>query len=88
MKIDGYTKVVLTGIAVFLGFIAFDYKPTINAQAASSGGGEMISSTSTDTETFLWLVKNGKVTICKNVGKPGTPVPRCSEFTDTPKWSD
>jgi hypothetical protein len=43
MKIDGYTKVVLTGIAIFLGVIAFDYKPTINAQAASSGGSEMIA---------------------------------------------
>jgi len=38
MKTDAYTKVVLTGIAIFLGFIAFDYKPTINAQAGTSGG--------------------------------------------------
>ena len=42
MKIDTYTKVVLTGIAVFLGGIAFDYRPNMEAKAGIMGGGEMI----------------------------------------------
>jgi hypothetical protein len=88
MKTDTYTKVVLTGILIFLGVIAFDYKPTINAHASSSSGVDMIASSSTDKEPFLWLVKDGKVTICTEVGKPGTPSPRCSEFVSTPKWSN
>ena len=62
MKIDGYTKVVLTGIAVFLGFIAFDYKPTINAQAASSGGGEMIAASV--NSSLVWQLRNGSIRAC------------------------
>ena len=42
MKLDTYTKVVLTGIAVFLGVIAFDYRPNMEAKAGIMGGGEMI----------------------------------------------
>ena len=80
MKTDTYTKVVLTGIAIFLGVIAFDYKPTINAHAGATGGGDMISSTSTNTDTFLWHLRNGKLRVCKNVGKPGSPLVRCSGF--------
>ena len=44
MKTDTYTKVVLTGIAIFLGVIAFDYKPSMKAEAGIMGGGEMIVS--------------------------------------------
>jgi len=43
MKIDGYTKAVLTGIAILLGFIAFDYKPRMEAEAGMMGSDEMIS---------------------------------------------
>jgi len=60
MKTDTYTKVVLTGIAIFLGVIAFDYKPTINAQASSSSGVEMISA----GQTGVWHFKDGKVRGC------------------------
>ena len=42
MKTDTYTKVVLTGILILLGAIALDYKPTIQAEASSSGGVEMV----------------------------------------------
>jgi len=89
MKTDRYTKVVLTGIAILLGVIAFDYKPTINAHAGIMGGSEMISSTSTNTDTFLWHLRNGKLRVCKNVRKPGSPMAyneffnnlvRCSGF--------
>ena len=61
MKTDTYTKVVLTGIAIFLGVIAFDYKPTINAQASSSSGVEMISS---GQDRNVWHLKDGKVRYC------------------------
>ena len=82
MKIDTYTKVVLTGILIFLGVIAFDYKPTINAQAATSGGGEMISATQSQALPAVWHLKDGKVRVCRDVGKPGTPFPVCSNWTD------
>ena len=61
MKTDAYTKVVLTGIAIFLGFIAFDYKPTINAHAGITGGGEMISAASNKR---VWHLRDGKVRFC------------------------
>ena len=48
MKTDTYTKVVLTGIAIFLGVIAFDYKPSMKAEAGIMGGGEMIDSVTKD----------------------------------------
>ena len=61
MKIDTYSKVVLTGILIFLGVIAFDYKPTINAQASSSSGVEMISA---GQGKNVWHLKDGKVRYC------------------------
>lgn len=64
MKTDPYTKVVLTGIAVFLGFIAFDYKPRINAHAASSGGVEMIAAENQDS---VWHLKDGMIRSCSRV---------------------
>tara|TARA_A100001037_G_scaffold182350_1_gene163357 strand:+ start:227 stop:490 length:264 start_codon:yes stop_codon:yes gene_type:complete len=63
MKIDTYSKVILTGIAIFLGFIAFDYKPTINAQAGLMGGNEMIAALS-GSHAF-WHLKDGKIRFCK-----------------------
>jgi hypothetical protein len=60
MKTDTYTKVVLTSIAIFLGFIAFDYKPTINAHAAS-GGVEMISA---GAKGEVWHLRDGRIRRC------------------------
>ena len=61
MKTDAYTKVVLTGIAIFLGVIAFDYKPTTNAHAGITGGSEMITS---GAEDQMWHLRDGKVRYC------------------------
>jgi hypothetical protein len=76
MKTDAYTKVVLTGIAVFLGFIAFDYKPTINAQAGIMGGSEMISA----SDHFVWHLRDSKIRVCQ---APGQRVkPTCYAWSD------
>ena len=64
MKIDGYTKVVLTGIAILLGVIAFDYKPTINAHAGIMGGSEMIAAAPTGLKKEVWHLKDGKIRMC------------------------
>ena len=61
MKIDTYTKVLLTGIFLFLGVIAFDLKPDIEAQASSSGGVEMIVNTD---RPMLGHLKDGKIRFC------------------------
>jgi len=61
MKLDTYTKVVLTGIAVFLGVIAFDYRPNMEAKAGIMGGGEMIMKW--DEKTFIHM-KDGKFKFC------------------------
>lgn len=61
MKIDTYTKVVLTGILILLGAIAFDYKPTIQAQASSSGGVEMVV---TGGDLRVFHLKDGKIRVC------------------------
>ena len=64
MKTDTYTKVVLTGIAICLGVIAFDYKPTINAQASSSKGGVMIAPHEGGS---VYHLKDGKIRYCTNL---------------------
>ncbi len=61
MKIDTYTKVLLTGIFLFLGVIAFDLKPDIEAQAGIMGGNEMIA---VDSENTVFHMKDGKVRRC------------------------
>ena len=61
MKTDAYTKVVLTGIAIFLGFIAFDYKPSMKAEAGMIGGGEMIVANS---DSGAFHLRNGEVRFC------------------------
>ena len=63
MKIDTYTKVLLTGIFLFLGVIAFDLKPDIEAQAGIMGGNEMIASFN-DKSPRVWHLKDGKVRHC------------------------
>ena len=65
MKLDTYTKVVLTGIAVFLGVIAFDYRPNMEAKAGIMGGGEMIIQTEymKQLDTFIHM-KDGKFRAC------------------------
>ena len=67
MKIDTYSKVILTGIAIFLGFIAFDYKPSIKAEAGTppSVGSEMIVSVD---GVQVWHMRNGKVRYCISLG--------------------
>ena len=63
MKIDTYSKVILTGIAIFLGFVAFDYKPSIKAEAGLMGGNEMIAASSNNAS--FWHLKDGKIRWCK-----------------------
>jgi hypothetical protein len=64
MKTDAYTKVVLTGIAIFLGFIAFDYKPSMKAEAGIMGGSEMIAAAPTGLKKEVWHLKDGKIRMC------------------------
>ena len=54
MRIDTYTKVLLTGIFLFLGVIAFDLKPDIEAQASSSGVPQKLASETSDGGVW-WL---------------------------------
>ena len=63
MKIDGYTKVVLTGIAILLGFIAFDYKPRMEAEAGMMGSDEMIAATS--IASGVWHLRDGEIRLCQ-----------------------
>ena len=63
MKLDTYTKVVLTGIAVFLGVIAFDYRPNMEAKAGIMGGGEMIMKQGHGFTAFIHM-KDGKFRSC------------------------
>ena len=86
MKIDTYTKVLLTGIFLFLGVIAFDLKPDIEAHASSSSGIEMIVNNPiavTDKGKMfqsenMWHLQNGKIRLCNfDLGK-----------THCTKWSD
>ncbi|MDC3347509.1 hypothetical protein OAW32_02885 [bacterium] len=85
MKTDAYTKVVLTGIAVFLGFIAFDYKPSMKAEAGIMGGGEMIMS---DSAAGFWHLRDGKLRWCIGKKKYSDKPPRQYLSPECAKWSD
>ena len=70
MKTDTYTKVVLTGIAIFLGFIAFDYKPSMKAEAGIMGGGDIIVSGGPEG---IWHMQSGKIRFCSANDYYGKP---------------
>ena len=59
MKSDLYTKSVLTAIAIFLGVIAFEYRPVKEALAY---GSEVVS-LSVDAGT-VWIASRDKVGKC------------------------
>ena len=61
MKIDTFTKIVLTSIAVFLGCIAFDYKPNIRAEAQTAYSGKMIAP---DANGGIWYMRGSGVRYC------------------------
>ena len=77
MKIDTYTKVVLTGISIFLGVIAFDYKPNMKAEAGIMGSSEMISSTAANA---VWHLRDGKIRVCILEEWGGKP--KCDAWSD------
>ncbi len=76
MKIDAYTKIVLTGIAIFLGFIAFDYKPSMKAKTGIMGGNEMIS---TGGDGGVWHLCDGKIRLCS---RDATLKTKCFGWSD------
>ena len=63
MKIDLYTKLVLTAIAIGVGVLVFEQKPVKEAQAGIMGGGDMIAATG----TVGFHLKDGKVRFCEYV---------------------
>ena len=65
MKLDKFTKVLLTFIAIFLGIIAFDYKPNIEAKAGIMGGNEMIAGGDSGA---VFHLKDGRVRFCSYSG--------------------
>ena len=60
MKIDLYTKLVLTVIAIGIGMLVFEQKPMKEAQAGIMGGGDMIAANG----TVVFHLKDGKVRFC------------------------
>ncbi len=62
MKIDTYTKVLLTGIFLFLGMMVFEIKPIMKAEAGLMGGGEMISATTKGG--VIAHLRDGEIRIC------------------------
>jgi len=87
MKTDTYTKVVLTGIAIFLGFIAFDYKPSMKAEAGIMGGGEILLK-GMGSATHL---KDGKIRFCSLPDDKSVEIKGWDWLDDKPKcgpWSD
>ena len=76
MKIDWYTKAVLTVIAIGVGLLVFEQKPVKEAQAFM-GGGEMIAGSGGHDK--VWHLKNGKVRYC--LSRPSLSDVKCY------KWS-
>jgi hypothetical protein len=63
MKIDLYTKLVLTVIAIGIAMLVFEQKPMKEAQAGIMGGGEMIATPS--RHAIVFHLKDGKVRFCE-----------------------
>ena len=80
MKIDTYTKVLLTAVVLLLGVIAFDYRPNIEAKAGIMGGGEMILG----EYTAFTHMKDGKFRACRLIGNHSMSELyfECSPFSD------
>ena len=66
MKPDLYTKVVLSAIAIFLGVIAFEYRPVKSAKAATSGS--TIVPIGGGTSNY-WQLDGKKVRFCYHGAK-------------------
>ena len=67
MKIDLYTKAVLTVIAIGVGFLVFEQKPVKEAYASSSGS-DTISAGKTSGQYQLhgvYHLQNGKIRFCR-----------------------
>ena len=65
MKIDTFTKIVLTSIAIFLGCIAFDYKPNIRAEAHTANSDNVMVA---DAEGGVWVLKGNTMRYCTRMG--------------------
>ena len=79
MKLDIYTKVVLTVIALLLAVVAFDREPVGPAQAAS-GADRMI--VITDAGLLAWHMSGDRVRICAIGEKSPFDPPMCSAWGD------
>ena len=82
MKIDLYTKLVLTVIAVGIGMLVFEQKPVREAQAGIMGGGGMISPFLYPDKMVKYAgtfhLRDGKIRWCSLTG--GTV--ECREWVD------
>ena len=75
MKIDTFTKIVLTSIAIFLGCIAFDYKPNIRAEAHTANSDSvMVPETKSGG---VWVMKGNKIKYCSHYAQMGVAKDAC-----------
>jgi hypothetical protein len=79
MRIDLYTKVILTVIAIGVGMLVFQQQPITEAQAVFGGGDGMIA-TPLEGVGPAWVghLRNGQVRFCRSVG--GITI--CTEWSD------
>ena len=75
METDMITKLLLTGILMFLGILVIGNPPATNKAQAFGSGGEMIAG----GESFIWQLKDGKVRQCYGFIQ-GKKDPRCSNW--------
>ena len=68
MKLDAYTKVVLTSIAILLGFIVFDLRTALKEKSEATGNNEMISA---EQVGGVWHLRNGKIRFCALKSRTG-----------------
>ena len=66
MKVDAYTKIVLTVIALGIGFLVLDRNPVGEAQADSmrSGGKGTVLLQDKESDSYVWHAYGDKIRQC------------------------
>ena len=63
MRIDTYTKVLLTGIILFLGMMVFEVKPNMKAEAGIMSTNEILYAPRMAMR-YVFHLRDGKLRIC------------------------
>ena len=81
MKIDLYTKAVLTVIAIGVGLLVLEQNPIKKAHAAFGGSEVITAGASSGNDPMVWHLKGGKLRHCFFAGQGWDYPPKCGAWS-------